>query len=166
MNKEKEEGYETLADVSEKITAQQMMVHTAMVDHAKLEYSRIGETAKFNNNALREALEPKYEVKDPINLADIPPEEYKVKEDDILLPVKDAEKILMDEEEMDRVKNEERVAQEQLKQEDRDKQMELRRAQRAYHRQYIYCFGELTEQMITCKFPPSQELHELSKMKW
>jgi hypothetical protein len=33
-----------------------MMVHTAMVDSAKLEYNRIGETAKFNNNALREAL--------------------------------------------------------------------------------------------------------------
>jgi hypothetical protein len=66
--------------------------------------------------------------------------------------------------------NEEREAQEILKQklakEEKERLGEMRRAQRAYHRQYVYCFGELTEQMITCKFPPEVEMHDLSKMKW
>ena len=111
-NERKENNYETLINVSEKVDAQQMMVHNALVESEKLEYQRINETARFNNNALREALEPKYtEAKNPVNLADIPPEKYLVKEDELLLPVKDGEKEFMDEEEQKKAQDAEKEAQ-------------------------------------------------------
>ena len=80
-----------------------MMVLNASVTQEKLEFHRMNETAKFNNNALREALEPKYSNRDDqVNLADIQPDKYLVKEDDLLLPVKDHEKEFIDEKQQEK----------------------------------------------------------------